>query len=117
MALLEGDVRRIESLGYARERFAMESRGLIVLKNLHHRCVFHDGERCTIYKERPAGCRLYPVVFEEYSGTASMDRMCPFREEFHLSPESRRGSVNLHHRLIEEARQRKRIRLSKPSKG
>ncbi len=34
MALLDEDVRRIESLGYARERFAMESKGLMVLKNL-----------------------------------------------------------------------------------
>ena len=117
MALLDEDVRRIESLGYARERFAMESKGLMVLKSLRHRCVFHDGARCTIYEDRPAGCRLYPVVFAEYVGTAAMDRMCPFRDEFHLSPESRRGSVNLHHRLIQEARQRKRVRRSRPSEG
>jgi len=115
MALSEEDIRRIESLGYARERFAMESRGLVVLRNLRHRCVFHDGTRCTIYNERPVGCRLYPVVFAEFSGTAAMDRMCPFWDEFQFSPELRRGSISLHHKLIEEARQRKRARLPKPS--
>lgn len=107
MALLEEDIQRLESLGFARERFAVESKGLVVLRNLHHRCFFHDGTRCTVYDVRPMGCRLYPVVYAEYSGTGALDRLCPFRDEFNLSPESKRGSAELFHRLIKEARLRK----------
>jgi hypothetical protein len=107
MALLEEDIQRMESLGFARERFAVESKGLVVLRNLHHRCFFHDGTRCTVYAVRPMGCRLYPVVYAEYSGTGALDRLCPFRDEFSLSSESKRGSAELFHRLIREARLKK----------
>ena len=116
MALSEGDMRRIESLGHRRESFATESKGLVTLRNVHRRCVFHDGVHCTIYEARPDGCRLYPVVFAEYSGRATMDHLCPFWSEFSLTPLSNRDSKDLHRLLIEEARQRKRSRLP-PSKG
>lgn len=114
MALSEEDMRRIESLGYKRESFAVESKGFVILKNVNHRCVLHDGTRCTIYDTRPRGCRLYPVVFAEYSGRSTMDRMCPFWSEFSYTPESSRESKNLHRQLIEEARKRKRSRIPVP---
>ena len=113
MALSEEDMRRIESLGHQRESFAVEFKGLMVLRNAHHRCVFHDGSHCTIYEERPTGCRLYPVVFDESSGRATMDRLCPFWDEFPITPESSRESRELHHLLLTEARRRKEARLSK----
>lgn len=117
MALSEEDMRRIESLGYKRESFAVESKGLLILKNAHHRCVFHDGTRCTIYGVRPKGCGLYPVIFAEYSESATMDHLCPFCSEFSRTPESSRESKDLHRLLIEEARQRKRSHLPKPKGG
>jgi Fe-S-cluster containining protein len=114
MALSEEDMRRIESRGYKRESFAAESKGLVILKNAHHRCVFHDGTRCTIYEGRPKGCRLYPVVFAEYSGRATMDHLCPFWGEFSRTPELSRRSKDLHRLVIEEARKRKRSRIPAP---
>jgi Fe-S-cluster containining protein len=111
MALLEEDIGRIEAMGYRREQFSMDSKGLVVLKNIRRLCVFHDGSSCTIYKARPVGCRLYPLVYAEYSASSTTDRLCPFREEFLFSSESRRESVKLHHQLIEEARRRKKDRL------
>jgi Fe-S-cluster containining protein len=117
MALSEEDIRRIESLGYERESFAVESKGLVILKNAHHRCVFHDGTRCTIYEARPKGCRLYPVVFAEYSGRAIMDHLCPFWSEFSRTPEISHESQDLHRMLIEEARKRKKSRLQVPKSG
>jgi Fe-S-cluster containining protein len=115
MALTEEDMKRIEASGHRRDSFSIESNGLIVLKNAHHRCVFHDGARCTIYEARPKGCRLYPVVFAEYSGRATMDHLCPFWDEILRTPESGRESVELHHLLIEEARERKKARLVNPT--
>ncbi|HVP22810.1 MAG TPA: YkgJ family cysteine cluster protein [Conexivisphaerales archaeon] len=114
MALSEEDISRIESLGRSRDSFATESNGLIVLRNAHHRCVFHDGVRCTIYQARPAGCRFYPVVFAEYSGRSTLDSLCPFWIEFSCTPELSRESRDLHHLLIMEARRRKLMRLSEP---
>ena len=114
MALSEEDIIRIESLGHLKKSFAMESNGFITLRNERHRCVFHDGVGCTIYQVRPTGCRLYPVVFAEYSGRATLDSLCPFWIEFSCTPELSRESKELHHRLIAEARRRKLVRLPEP---
>ena len=117
MALTEEDIRRIESLGFKKESFAVESKGLVILRNAHHRCVFHDGTRCTIYDARPKGCKLYPVVFAEYSGHATMDRLCPFWGEFSRTPQAARESEDLQRLLIEEARKRKKSSLSVRESG
>ena len=110
MALLEEDLCKVERLGFERARFSLEHKGLIVLRNYRHRCVFHDGERCTIYSSRPAGCRLYPIAFDEGLGHAVLDALCPFSAEFALTPAARRESLLLYEGLIREARIRKKKR-------
>jgi len=115
MALLEEDIRRIEELGFVRGRFSVEYKGLTVLMNNRGRCVFHDGERCTIYSSRPAGCRLYPVVFDENIGAASIDILCPYSTEFLLTPSATRESLSLYRAVIEDARARKKKRRKNQS--
>src|SRR3990172_10265001 len=102
MLLLEDDVRRIVRLGFKEDSFAVESRGFKSLRNRDGRCVFHDGTQCTIYSDRPVGCRLYPVVFDENRNRPVMDRFCPFRAEFPLSFKALRKSSELYVKLIAE---------------
>ncbi|MDV3278390.1 MAG: YkgJ family cysteine cluster protein [Nitrososphaerales archaeon] len=98
---MEDDVRRIVSLGF-KEDFAVEFRGFKKLRNDNGRCIFHDGEQCTIYPNRPSGCRLYPVIFDEDLNHPVMDRLCPFRAEFLLSSKARREASKLYLRLTSE---------------
>jgi Fe-S-cluster containining protein len=78
MLLLEDGVERIVSLGFKEGPFAVESDGFKMLRHgSAGRCVFHDVEQCTIYSNRPAGCRLYPIVFDENLNYPVKDAFCP----------------------------------------
>jgi Fe-S-cluster containining protein len=102
MLLLNDDVRRIEGLGFRGDFFISKFRGFKKLKNSNGRCVFHDGEQCTIYSNRPSGCRLYPVIFDEDLNRPVRDTFCPFRKEFSLSFKVRHESAKLYQELISE---------------
>ena len=104
MLLLEDDVQRIVSLGFKEGSFAVESDGFKVLRNSSNsnsigRCVFHDGEQCTIYSNRPAGCRLYPIIFDEDLNHPVKDGLCPYRDEFDLSLKAKRELSDVYLKL------------------
>ena len=103
MLLSDDDVKRIVGLGYEESYFVDSSDGFKMLKNNSSgRCVFHDGKQCTIYANRPAGCRLYPIVFNENQNRPVKDRLCPFRAEFDLSLEAKQELITLYHKLMDE---------------
>lgn len=103
MLLLEEDVERIVALGYKESYFAVESDGFKMLRNSSSgRCVFHDGKKCTIYSNRPAGCRLYPIIFDEDLNHAVKDRLCPYRDEFDVSLKTKRELSDVYLKLIDE---------------
>lgn len=85
MVLTSRDVERIEKLGYDKRCFIIEQNGWLQLKNQKGRCVFHNGNVCTIYEHRPEGCRLYPVVYSKDDRCAMLDRDCPKSSCFFLS--------------------------------
>ncbi len=103
MLLLDEDVNRIVSLGFAESFFASGPDGFKILKNsTEGRCVFHDGNRCTIYENRPAGCKLYPVIFDEDRGSAVKDDLCPYRSEFRISSKSKEKLSSVYSKLMNE---------------
>ena len=107
MLLLEADVQRIVSLGFKEISFTVESDGFKMLRNNSSgRCVFHDGKQCTIYSNRPAGCKLYPIIFDEDLDHPVKDGLCPYRDEFDLSLEAKRELSGVYPKLIEERRRR-----------
>lgn len=108
MLLLDEDVERISDLGYDRNFFSSVTlKGFKVLKNSREgRCVFHDGTNCTIYENRPKGCALYPIVFNEDSMSAVKNYSCPFRDEFFLSWKAKKQLPNVYERLLRESADR-----------
>jgi Fe-S-cluster containining protein len=79
MPLTKRDIERIKNLGFVEEHF-VDRRGRIPrLKNIDGHCVFLDPttNSCIIYPDRPEGCRLYPLVYEEKSNRVSVDFLCP----------------------------------------
>jgi len=83
MLLSSDDVASITRLGYKPMNFVEEHDGWLQLKNAQGRCVFHTGKRCGIYDHRPAGCRLYPIVYDDDARRAILDADCPQRHKFH----------------------------------
>ncbi|MFW9778884.1 MAG: YkgJ family cysteine cluster protein [Candidatus Heimdallarchaeota archaeon] len=46
-------------------------------------CVFLNTEgKCTIYSNRPNGCRFYPVIWDHSGHLAILDDYCPYASHF-----------------------------------
>jgi uncharacterized protein len=106
MLLSKNDIKKIQNLGYDFKVFAKERQGWLQLQNTHGRCVFHDGNKCTIYENRPEGCTLYPVVYEKEGRQAFLDEACPQKHHFHLTKEKERQLKTLVSILENERKER-----------
>jgi hypothetical protein len=107
MLLSEADMKRLEKAGYDARRFARQDKhGYVRLRNCHGFCVFYDVERrrCRVYRHRPLGCRVYPVIFGEEEGVI-LDDICPVRETVSRVELERKGKtvVRLLRRIDREA--------------
>ena len=107
MMLLEEDIERIVGLGYKEDLFAAGLDQFKVLRNSSAgRCVFHDGKGCTIYENRPKGCKLYPVVYDEDLSLPVRDVSCPYRNEFRITSKAKKELPEIYRNLISERRNR-----------
>jgi Fe-S-cluster containining protein len=78
MLLATKDIKRLENRGFSRNYFAeIDKEGYAVLRNQNGYCVFYDlkTRRCSVYDNRPLGCRIYPVVLDEKKGII-FDKIC-----------------------------------------
>ena len=110
MMLSNADIKRLERLGHDRPNFVRYDRhGFARLKNRHRLCVFYDAEkcRCQIYRYRPLGCRIYPVIYSEQEGIV-VDDICPMQDTVSKIELKREGKklVELLERIDNEAHAR-----------
>ena len=95
MMLSNKDIEHLEEAGYNRQKFAhCDRNGYVRLKNRHGVCVFYDVEkrRCRIYKHRPLGCRIYPIIYSEQKGIM-VDDICPMKSTVSKVELERKGKV------------------------
>lgn len=102
MLLSDTDIKRIEKLGFLCDFFVNSCDGWLQLKNRDGRCVFHDGMKCLIYEHRPAGCQLYPIIFDKDNNCAILDEECPYRTKFFITQSLRKKLFHLVSRVISE---------------
>ena len=108
----EADVRRLEGAGHRREDFVVVGAdGLAGLRNVtggdgRERCVFLKDDRCSVYADRPEGCRAYPLTLAEGSLRVMRDPDCPWRQEFPLDPAAGRRLRVLVATVLREGRKR-----------
>ena len=102
MPLCNLDIARIRHLGFSEGFFVVRRNGNRKLRNLSGRCVFHDGQQCTIYNSRPEGCRLYPAIFHESRQEVVLDSYCPHHKKFQLTAITSRKVIKLVQGLDEE---------------
>jgi Fe-S-cluster containining protein len=112
MLLTNQDIEKITKLGYDRPYFIQELNGWLQLKNSQGRCVFHTGDRCSIYQYRPEGCTLYPVVYDNDNHCAILDRECPQRQTFSLGKHHVQKLDALISTLRRERTQRKKSKIN-----
>ncbi len=78
----KADIRLLESAGHERGEFVrVNGQGFAQLRNRRGRCVFYQSEkgRCGVYRYRPLGCRIYPVIYSMKEGVI-VDDLCPLAE-------------------------------------
>jgi len=85
MPLSNEDIERIKGLGFDYDFFVVNVDNWLQLKNNDGRCVFNDGKRCLIYNNRPEGCKLYPITYDEDKNCAVLDEDCLHRNNFKIS--------------------------------
>ncbi len=76
MPLAERDITRIEKLGFQIDEFLEEQDGFMVLRNIASKCFFLKENRCTIYENRPEGCRYYPLIYDLDTDEFVIDDLC-----------------------------------------
>lgn len=93
MLLSNQDIKRLIKKGYELTFFSRLDRGYRILKNQNGHCVFFNkkSKKCKVYKVRPMGCRLYPIIYDEKKGIV-VDKLCPSNKRWN---ESRRKSLGV----------------------
>jgi Fe-S-cluster containining protein len=100
MPLSSSDITRIVKLGYELSDFVTTpADGAYQLRNISGRCVFLSEVGCTIYPNRPEGCQLYPLIWDEDFGQAVRDHLCPHAGEFEVKKTDRANLKKLIKRL------------------
>jgi uncharacterized protein len=101
MLLCKKDIKRLEKRGFCQKQFVnFDKKGYAVLKNLRGYCVFYDlkNRKCSVYEDRPSGCRVYPVIFDEETGII-LDDICQSRNTITLEEKKLKGKKVI--RLLE----------------
>ncbi|MBS7653718.1 YkgJ family cysteine cluster protein [Candidatus Bathyarchaeota archaeon] len=93
MLLTYFDMNRIVKLGYGINGFAEKMDGCWHLKNVDGKCFFLNDGLCRIYKYRPYGCQLYPLIFNLERGKVMLDEICPYRLEFRVNADDVRKLI------------------------
>jgi Fe-S-cluster containining protein len=93
MLLSKKDIKRLEKKGFRLNQFVnYDKQGYAKLKNRGGYCVFYDlkNRQCSVYADRPAGCRVYPVILDEDIGII-LDDICQSRKSITQSEKNLKG--------------------------
>ena len=111
MLLSEKDIDRLVKHGINRNFFVeTDAEGYTQLRNREGYCVFYNVKkrRCSVYRYRPLGCRVYPVILDEEKGII-LDDIC---ESINTIPDSEKAAkgnqvIRLLERIDSEAENRR----------
>ena len=86
MELTGADIERLENMGFT--GFYQETEPIRTLMNRDGRCFFLDRSNlCSVYRDRPMGCRSYPLMMDLETYEGVLDELCPYADEFMVDPE------------------------------
>jgi len=116
MLLSAEDIERLEGKGYRKKFFVrFDEEGYAKLRNLRGTCVFYDADycRCKIYRFRPLGCRLYPIIHDEKKGIV-VDEVCRAKGRLNEKLKAQKGVkvLKLLERIDAESKSRRSARQS-----
>ena len=101
MLLCKKDIKCLEKRGFCQNQFVnFDKKGYALLKNREGYCIFYDlkNRKCSVYEDRPSGCRVYPVILDEETGII-LDDICQSRNTITLEEKRIKGKKVI--RLLE----------------
>jgi uncharacterized protein len=101
MLLCKKDIKSLEKRGFSKSQFVnFDKNGYALLKNRDGYCFFYDlkNRKCSVYQDRPAGCRVYPVILDEETGII-LDDICQSKSTITLKEKKIKGKKVI--RLLE----------------
>jgi hypothetical protein len=107
MPLSRDDISRLKGLGYDVGVFTVMGGGAMRLSNVDDRCFFLGEAGCTVYEDRPTGCRFYPLVLD--GGRVIVDPDCTHGEMFTVGPGDA-SRLKSFLRLLRRERRMERVR-------
>ncbi len=116
MLLSEKDILRLVKRGFDKKCFVhFDRQGYALLKNMDGYCVFYDRNkhRCNVYRDRPRGCRVYPVILDEEVGIIR-DELCSEKGTISDEEKGVKGKwvINLLREIDNEAAKRRSLKKS-----
>jgi len=93
MLLSKKDIKRLEKIGFSKNLFVVfDKHGYAQLRNREGYCFFYDrlNHQCSVYVERPSGCRVYPVILDEDKGII-LDSICESGKSITQSEKNLKG--------------------------
>ncbi len=113
MLLSNKDIERLERKGYKRNFFVQfDKEGYATLKNQNGICVFLNPktQTCRERKNRPSGCRIYPIMYDEDKGIV-VDKICPAKNTITEKQKASKGKkvLKLLERIDLEAEKRRSL--------
>jgi len=109
MTLTEEDLKRIDALGFT--GYYHEVDGYLQLVNIDGQCFFLREGRCLINRDKPIGCRLYPLILDVRADEAIVHDYCEHAKLFEFDEED---AKTLKQTIDTEEKQRKK-RLERQS--
>ncbi len=112
MLLSRKDIQLLKTTGIPPKKFQRyDHQKYVKLRNRKGYCFFYDIDkrRCKIYRLRPQGCRLYPVIVSIQDGII-VDELCPMGNTVSKKEMEAKGRrvVRLLDAIDREARDRKK---------
>jgi Fe-S-cluster containining protein len=109
MLLSVDDINRLEKKGYQKDFFVrFDKDGYAILRNRCGYCVFYNVKerQCDVYADRPAGCRVYPVILDEDNGII-IDDICRAQSTISAHEKMQKGKqvIKLLEKIDQEAQQ------------
>lgn len=94
MELSRRDIERLEKIGYCRKDFSFLDDGVAHLKNIEGVCYFFNPaeKKCIVYKDRPLGCYVYPVVYV-VNKDVTVDEFCSMAQTVSELELKRKGKI------------------------
>ena len=83
--LLQEDIDRLIMTGYYDVYFSEDVAGAKIIRKVDGKCIFFKNGRCEVYHIRPKRCQLYPLSYDDDTGTVHAVEICRYKNNYKIT--------------------------------